>query len=133
MRYVSIIFGGSVSCQVESRNVGQCTNGLTFRCSPLVNSKPRKLSLLCKRSGPEMKVESGRETSHVSPMHGNFMIRLEETKRRRKKKKKTAPAWLPFGSLRFHGMGCTKARFPFLISNMDSRPTVLRHLAHFSV
>lgn len=37
-----------------------------------------------------MKVESGRETSHVSPMHGNFMIRLEETKRRRKKKKKNS-------------------------------------------
>lgn len=51
---------------VESRNVRQCANRFTFRCSRLaVNSKPRKLNLPCKRSGSEMKVGSGGETSHV--------------------------------------------------------------------
>lgn len=121
-------FWGSVLSREMSGNV---LTGSLFRCSLPVNSKPRKLNLLCKRSGPEMKVESGGETSHVPPLHGNVMIQLEETKN--EEEKKATPAWIRFGSLRFHGMGCTKARFPFLNSNMGSGPTVLRHLVHVSV
>lgn len=60
------------------------------------------------------------------------MIRVEETKDKEKKKKSNAS----MHSVRVVTVsrdGIYKRRFPFLISNMGFKPTVLRHLAHVSV